>query len=110
MSVTLDAENDGVRVRHVSIGESRDGIFGMLSHSQGLSLKIVDSEFNLDLFLGFLDMKLGLTLMMPGKSTRTIRCRPGPLTDNDMTSLLIVWLFLTEFFILSSISFRKAAS
>ena len=26
-----------------------------------------------------------ITLMMPGRSTRTIRCRPGPLTDNEMT-------------------------
>jgi hypothetical protein len=25
------------------------------------------------------------TLMIPGRSTSTIRCKPGPLTDNDIT-------------------------
>lgn len=48
--------------------------------------------------------------MIPGRSTRTMRGKSGPFTDNEMTSLLIVWLLRTEFFMRNSISFLKAAN
>lgn len=43
-----------------------------------------------------------LTLMMPGRSTSTILCRPGPRTVMEITSWLTVRPFLTLFLILSS--------
>uniref|UniRef100_A0A6B0UIC0 Putative secreted protein n=1 Tax=Ixodes ricinus TaxID=34613 RepID=A0A6B0UIC0_IXORI len=49
-------------------------------------------------------------LMMPGRSTRTILCSPGPLTVIEMTSLLTVLPPRTLFFIRSSTSRRKSES
>ena len=48
-----------------------------------------------------------LTLMIPGKSTSTMRCKPGPFTVIDMTSVLTVLPFLTLFNILSSTCHKK---
>lgn len=39
-----------------------------------------------------------------------MRGKSGPFTDNEMTSLLIVWLLRTEFFMRNSISFLRAAN
>jgi hypothetical protein len=40
-----------------------------------------------------------LTLMIPGRSTSTMRCRPGPFTDIEITSVLTVWPPRILFFI-----------
>ena len=51
-----------------------------------------------------------LTLMIPGKSTKTTRCRPGPRTDSEMTSLLTVFPPATLALMRCSISRRKHSS
>jgi len=48
-------------------------------------------------------------LMIPGRSTSTIRCRPGPFTDIEITSVLTVWPPRTLFFIRISTSLRSSA-
>ena len=65
---TLNAEDDGVRIRHVAIRETCDGTLRVRCHADGFGLSHEKSRQHEDSVKDRL-----FTLMIPGRSTSTIR-------------------------------------
>lgn len=110
----LYTENDSIRIAHVLLAHVFNRLASILGHVNGYWLlrmiQKVTSNATVFAYKSRKSVRYIRTLIIPGKSTRTIRWRPGPFTVIDMTSGLTVLPSFTLFFIRSSTSRRSSAS